>query len=320
MPKPLVSVAMIVYNHEAFLSQAIESIVEQQADFDFEIVICEDYSTDKSREILKSYAEKHSSIRPIYNEKNIGIQKNFYQSLKKCKGKYIAICEGDDYWTDKSKLQKQVDFLEANPEYALCFTGIDVINELNDPYPPNPFSNFTKDTYTIEDYIVPFGGISILIPIMTLVFRNSLPDPMPDLFYKSQSGDISLSLLMLLKGKGKYFNEKTAVYRQHSGGISKSKEFQLKLNQSVYDIYDSFNEYTNNKYHELIKKRLYPLSKTLLMYGSSLIPDKKERRIHIAKMIKGYKKYRPKKILKEIMYYRIALYFPFLLNLYKKLA
>src|SRR5687768_16687744 len=111
-----VSVAMITYNHEAFVAQAIESVLMQKTDFDFELVIGEDCSTDKTREIVNGYKSKYGErIRVLLPAKNLGINRNLKQTLLACQGRYIALLEGDDYWTSSLKLQKQVNFLDTHP-------------------------------------------------------------------------------------------------------------------------------------------------------------------------------------------------------------
>jgi glycosyltransferase involved in cell wall biosynthesis len=121
---PLVSVKMITYNHEPYIAQAIEGVLMQETNFPIELVIGEDCSTDRTREIVLDYQRKHPEmIRVITAQKNVGAHKNSLRTSKACRGKYIAFCEGDDYWTDPYKLQKQVDFLEANPDYGLVHSN-----------------------------------------------------------------------------------------------------------------------------------------------------------------------------------------------------
>src|SRR5690554_2111531 len=121
MNKPLVSVFCVSYNHEQFIAQALDGFIMQQVDFDFEIVISDDCSTDNTRAIIEKYKNKYPHVfKDVSPQKNLGMQKNWMHTLSACTGTYIALCEGDDYWTDPNKLQKQVDFLEANEEYSLC--------------------------------------------------------------------------------------------------------------------------------------------------------------------------------------------------------
>lgn len=120
--EPLVSVVSITYNHEQFISQMIEGVLMQRTNFPIELILAEDCSTDRTREIVLKYQKKYPDlIRIIMSEFTIGAVANEKRAMLAAKGKYLAICEGDDYWTDADKLQKQVDFLEANPDYCVCF-------------------------------------------------------------------------------------------------------------------------------------------------------------------------------------------------------
>src|SRR3954463_15222753 len=110
--KPKVSVAMITYNHAAFIAQALDSVLAQHTDFDFEIVIGDDASSDGTRKIIEEYQARWPKIiKPVFHQPNVGMMKNFRQTLERCSGDYIAILEGDDYWTNQNKLTLQVDYL-----------------------------------------------------------------------------------------------------------------------------------------------------------------------------------------------------------------
>mgnify|MGYP001248218371 CR=1 FL=1 len=125
--QPLVSVHMITYNHEKYIAQAIEGVLMQKTNFLFELVIGEDCSTDSTRVICKEYADRYPNIIKLLPDagKNLGMMENAIRTTMACTGKYIALCEGDDYWTDPYKLQKQVDFLEAHNDYGLTNTDAD---------------------------------------------------------------------------------------------------------------------------------------------------------------------------------------------------
>src|SRR5579864_5088925 len=116
-----VSVMMITYNHERFIAQALESVLAQRVNFDYEIVIGEDCSTDRTREILLEFCRRYPKrIVPLLKDKNVGAMRNVEATLAACRGQYLALLEGDDYWTCEDKLQRQIDFLDEHPDYAIC--------------------------------------------------------------------------------------------------------------------------------------------------------------------------------------------------------
>jgi len=161
MAEPIISVNMITYNHEPYISQAIECVLKQKTDFPFELVIGEDCSTDGTRKIVMDYAKNYPDIiRVISSEKNVGAANNSKRTIQACRGKYIAWCEGDDYWHNPDKLQKQAEYLENNPECDLIFadcncediTTKEIINSCN-------CANGFKDVYQlIADEVFFFGG------------------------------------------------------------------------------------------------------------------------------------------------------------------
>ncbi|MGL2964085.1 GNAT family N-acetyltransferase [Flavobacterium sp. RSB2_4_14] len=214
-PLPIVSVFVMVYNHEKYLTYTIDSILMQKSNFDFEIVVGEDCSTDASREILIQYHNRFpGKFNLLLHEENIGAQKNQIEILNNCKGKYIALCEGDDYWTDTLKLQKQVDFLEANSEYSLV-GGKAQITENND-LKEIIGGSLNKEFYKIEDLISYNDFITC-----TVLFRNKKIDlsKLKNIVF----GDWLLYCLILSDGsKGKIINEVFSVYRVHNNGVMKS--------------------------------------------------------------------------------------------------
>jgi len=124
--KPLVSVNMVTYNHELYIAQAIEGVVQQKTDFAFELVIGEDCSTDRTRDVVHTYRDKHPDIiRLVTSEKNVGAHKNYHRVVKACRGKYIAYCDGDDFWHRMDKIQRQVEYLENHPECGIVYSDYD---------------------------------------------------------------------------------------------------------------------------------------------------------------------------------------------------
>jgi glycosyltransferase involved in cell wall biosynthesis len=127
MDRPVVSVHMITYNHQAFIRRAIEGVLKQNCKFRFELVIGEDCSTDGTMEVIQeSQRQNPGVIRIVSSDRNVGLMKNFYRTYKACRGKYVAFCEGDDYWHDSQKLEKQVDYMEAHPSCGMVFSDFDV--------------------------------------------------------------------------------------------------------------------------------------------------------------------------------------------------
>ena len=123
------SIIMLVYNHERFIAQALESVLMQKTDFEYELIIGEDCSSDGSREIIRSYEKRfEGKMKPLYRDKNLGMAGNLMDCLERCTGQYIAVLEGDDFWTDDQKLQKQAAFLDEHPEYVMVVHNWNIVS------------------------------------------------------------------------------------------------------------------------------------------------------------------------------------------------
>ncbi|MEI7595165.1 MAG: glycosyltransferase [Bacteroidota bacterium] len=247
----IVSVCMITYNHEKFIAQAIDSVLMQETNFKIELIIGEDNSSDNTKQIVKSYIEKYpDKIYATFNESNIGMMNNFIKTIKNCKGKYVALLEGDDFWTDSYKLQLQIDFLEKNPDFALCFHNINVFNEEENVYIMNKGGFKLRSIFTIKDIL-----IDNFISTVSCVFRNNLFAEFPVWFPQLNMGDWFVHILNAQHGKIKYFKRNMATYRVHNGGVFSG---QPKINtltktiQSLELFYE--NESIDNK--EIVKKAI----------------------------------------------------------------
>lgn len=218
MSNLLLSVCLITYNHKHYIAQAIESVLIQRVNFNYEFIIADDCSTDGTTDILKQYQKKYpEKIRLILQQKNEGAAKNWMDLITAPIGKYIAYFEGDDYWTDPTKLQRQVDFLEANPDYAICYHAVNVLN--NGIEKSSALNRSDKEeTYSILDL-----ANSNIMHTPSVIFRNGLFEKFPDWFEKSPVGDYILHLLNAKKGLIKYFPEIMAVYRVHEQGVWSQK-------------------------------------------------------------------------------------------------
>lgn len=246
------SVLMITYNHEKYIVQAIESALMQKTNFDFEIVIGEDCSTDKTREIVISYAQKYpEKMNAILNEKNIGMIPNFIKTLDACHGKYIAILEGDDYWTDPNKLQKQVDFLENHEDFAMCFHRVKVIDEINSGAFLEPKDDNQKRIFTIYDL---FKGNFMHTP--SLVIKNGEYLKLFSEWFKSAKiGDWAITLIASQYGKIYYIPDVMAVYRKHPGGTHSTLDIKNKAEAGI-SIMELALKFFPPKYKSYIKTYL----------------------------------------------------------------
>lgn len=230
-----VSVAMITYNHKRFIAQAIESVLMQQVTFDLELVIGEDCSTDGTREIVLKYQKKYpGKIRLLLPEKNLGVNRNFSQTILACSGQYIALLEGDDYWTSPEKLQRQVEIMDAHHDYAICCHNVIDLKDECPQYSQPRMSEQQKDILTIEDLID--GWVA---PTCSALIRRELVGEFPKWFFSLQIGELPFYILLLKNtptGKIKYLNELMAVYRIHGDGVwSSASEIQrLKYLLGMY--------------------------------------------------------------------------------------
>lgn len=257
---PLVSICMITYNHEKYISRALESLIIQNTDFAFEIVIGEDLSSDGTRLVCESYAKDYPGlIRLLPSEKNLGIQKNFCRTLSRCRGHYIAICEGDDYWTDARKLQKQVDFLINNPAYSSCAHQSNVIyeNHQEDPHLFNTITN-PQDFY-INDLLE-----MRKFHTASFVFRSEIIQSGQKLPENITSTDRALFLLCSCHGPIRFQPDSMCVYRKNHGGISSWININLlKKDLNIIPWIKKINpKFPGNKFKSYIYYTMftYPLS------------------------------------------------------------
>ncbi|MDP4261651.1 MAG: glycosyltransferase [Bacteroidota bacterium] len=211
---------MITYNQKAYIKEAVEGVLMQKTNFRIELIIGDDCSTDGTRDLLIKYRERYPKVIRLilHPQKNEGIpgKMNFLSTLHAATGKYVALCDGDDYWTDRGKLQKQVDFLETNPEYAICCHRVYIKKGKKKPKldDKNIFAPVTEATYDIG-MMAKYGNLTAT---PSVVYRNKLFSSFPTWFNQSPIGDYVLHMLNAQYGKIKYFPEPMAVYRDHSTG------------------------------------------------------------------------------------------------------
>lgn len=247
--KPLVSVRCITYNHEPYIAQAIDGFLMQKTDFPFEVIIHDDASTDKTADIIREYERKYPLIiKPIYQTENQYSKRNgsIAKAIDpKLKGKYIAFCEGDDYWIDPNKLQMQVDFLERNPEYGMCYTKCFYYYQEKKYFDKNKRGgNYEDFEHIFQDYKVPLASVLI---------RNQLY--LEYLDFKNIHGkywivgDLPMVLWFSINSRIKHIDRATTVYRillqsaSHFTSFIDAKAFK----QKVFELYQFFFHYSGTK-------------------------------------------------------------------------
>ena len=257
----MVSIVCNTYNQGKYIRNAIDSFLMQQADFEYEILIHDDASTDCTPDIIKEYEKRYpDKVKPIYQKENQysqGIRITTTFQVPRARGKYIALCEGDDYWTDSSKIQKQVDVLEKNPGVDMCAHAAIKVNSVtgNTIQEISPYSN--KTIASVEDVIMGEGGF---FATNSLMYRKEIDESIPS-FREDYSLDYTLQIHGALRGGIIYLPEKMAAYRWMSDGSWTSRQAadytlrkrNLDRKNNMLVILD---EDTSYKYHECIENRI----------------------------------------------------------------
>ncbi len=216
-----VSVCVVTYNHEKYLAEALDSILMQEVEYPMEIEIGEDRSNDNTLAICEAYAKKYPDVIKLHiNEKNLGYNWNFYRTMERCRGEYVAVLDGDDLWTDPQKLKKQIEFLDNNPEYTMCFSTYFVCDEASRLGKVTGFSG----KYNLNDVLE--GKCP---GTRTVVFRkNFFPERLPDVFKVITYADHFLFALIAQKGPIYGFAEPMAAYRMSSESMYASKSMEKR--------------------------------------------------------------------------------------------
>jgi len=280
MADPLVSVIITTYNHEKYIRSAIEGCLMQKTSFPFEIIIHDDASTDNTSSIVREYAETYPhQIIPVIQEENLynkGVKgaERYHKFLEPLvKGKYIAHCEGDDYWIDPLKLEKQVTVMEKDPSISMCFTAVRV------KFANCNRKNRIKRSYkgscycAPKDIILGNGGFSDLVSI---IIPADIYDDLPEWYHLSPTGDVALNFLAMVRGKVYYLDEVTATYRFLSPGSWTVKsltnvEFRECILRKHVLMSETFDKQTDFIYHELIKRRITHKIKHFLIRNKGFI-------------------------------------------------
>lgn len=234
----MVSICCLTYNHEKYIAQAVEGFIMQETNFAFEVIIGEDCSQDGTRKILEEYVLRYpEKIKLITSAYNVGASNNGVRVFKAARGKYIAVCDGDDYWTDPLKLQKQVDFLEENDKYVMCGHYSKKITENNEIH----YINFNPKPliYSFSDIMAEKNTNTATL---TILFRNSIEINkmfISDWFLKCNAPDKFIKLYTtFISGKSMYVLPETmSCYRIHTGGIWSSLKPNVLKQKELSDLY-----------------------------------------------------------------------------------
>jgi len=268
MGVPLLSVCLITYNHKEYIRQAIDSVLMQKTNFSWELIIADDFSTDGTREIVLEYKEKYPDfIKLILQENNVGAAQNWIDLLMAPKSKYIAYFEGDDYWTDPLKLQKQVDVLERHPKCIACHHWHKyAIKDESETYIEIPAPKnygqgyFPKKIGTVRDIF----ANRLRIKSRTVMFRNIFReiDFPPEWFMHVAFGDVPLSMILGEYGDFYFIDHPMAVYRQTEKGLSKAgpqdpTKWYIQHYLNWIAIWDKGNKHHNYAYYTEARNTIF---------------------------------------------------------------
>lgn len=277
-----VSIRLMTYNHEAYIEEALKGINNQRTNFEFEAVVGDDFSTDNTLQKIKNYRITNSNLKLRILERTKGDDYdkkrqekgrlyNFVNILEHCKGTYIALLDGDDYWTDPLKLQKQVDFLEAHPGYAICFHRANVQREDGSMYLHSVPESKTP-YYTYTDLLQQYNFITTA----SVVFRKPDAFILPAWFFKIPFGDMGLYYLLSKNRKIACIEDCMSVYRIHTQGVFQ-KNNKLHQNKQFLQFFSILYPHLDEKNH---KKIVHTKIKSLiqscvkLAYPNNLIMQK----------------------------------------------
>jgi len=263
--QPVVSISCITYNHEIYIRQCLDSFLAQKVDFPIEIVIYDDASSDNTKQIIEEYTDRYPEIfRPLFNTENQyskGIRgMNMKFNFNRCQGKYIAFCEGDDFWTDPLKLQKQVDFLEKNPGFMMTCSNYSEVDSdgkiiCENAWEGNKLAPVISNRTILERYKP---------KILTSVFRKeSLDKSFPDSFFHSFNTDNFLCAIATSSGPASFLNFNSGSYRIHNQGVWSGKS-QIGKYEMQLDTYAKMREYFLDTEQQIaIDNRIYNIQRKL---------------------------------------------------------
>lgn len=268
-----VSVAMVAYNHEKFLAQALDSVLAQQVDFDYEIVLGEDCSTDNTRDIARQYQADHPDrIRLILREKNVGAWQNNEEVLDACRGEYIAFLEGDDFWIHPEKLRRQTAYMDAHPNCAVSGHRVRV-------WPSDEPESAPRENWTIcppeMPAVLPFNYLikHYMLYTAATMIRSKFRRPLPDWSQHVLNGDFVRDLLSSAGHDVGFLNDVMATYRVHSGGFWNGKTARVRRDGAIRTYHELHKE-LDREYHGQLKDQIGVIYRD---YGWWALRDRDDR-------------------------------------------
>lgn len=256
---PLVSVCMITYRHEAWLPRALDSVLAQELEAPWEVVVSDDGSPDATPEIVRAYARRRPDrVRALLAPENRGMMANFAAALAACRGRYVALLEGDDYWTFPGKLRRQVALLEARPGLGGCFHDAWVLHPdgTREPF----HEGLAPGRYGPRDVLR-----SWLMPTASVVFRNPGLADLPPFFAGATHGDLALFLLLADRAPFAYLPERWSVYRRHPGGVTSGFR-GVAFNDAQIRFLASMDDHFGGRYHDLLAQRIAGLHRSSALH------------------------------------------------------
>lgn len=273
-----VSISCITYNHEKYIEDAIKSFLMQKTNFKYEILIHDDASMDSTSDIIRKYQQKYPDIiKPILQKENQysrGVKHISYTyNFNRAKGKYIALCEGDDYWIDPYKLQKQVDYMEANPKCTLCTHSVNRVDAQSGQVVNIIRPSKVNRELNIREFIL--GG-GMFIGTNSILFPKRIINDLPTWFFDAHAGDYPLQIFLANHGKTYYIDETMSAYRVNVQGswtnrVYFSYEQRIEHFKRVGKMLDKINEYTEYKYNKEVELRKRYNLKDVVQYTCHIL-------------------------------------------------
>ncbi len=243
--KPKLSVLLVTYHHEKYIRQALDSVLMQQTDFDFEIVVADDYSQDSTMTIIQEYRAGHHNIRILPSERNVGITRNYQRGFAACRGEYIAVLEGDDFWISPIKLKSLVAFLEQHLECAFCFHRFLRYDEASSRFSVHPpletgtaLAFFTSAQLASDNFIGNFSAC---------VYRRECIDRLDPALFEMKVYDWMLNITVAQEGMIGYLPTIMSIYRAHPAGAWSGKTL-AEHTPELLNLIGAYNKYLDFRF------------------------------------------------------------------------